>query len=1013
MEKKIYRKTFLFLLSVFCVYAAARSQTDDMVTGTVSDNIGTPLPGATILVKGTSNGTQSDFDGNYSIRVGSGQILVFSYIGYQTQEILMSGQTSLNIVLLEDANVLDEVILVGYGTQSRIAVTNAISSVAQEDLVETPAINVQQALQGRAAGVQVTNTGTPGSNPLVSIRGIGTFGNSTPLFVVDGVPTGNLNAIPVESIESVDVLKDASSAAIFGSRGSNGVILIKTKGGRKGKPTFEFSSYTGLANFVNKIDVLNADQYRQYASEAYDADPVAPGNQIYPGLQPGNFNPAVNTNWQDEVIRTGLIQNFDVQAAGGSENANYSLRLGYLKQEGTIIENQFERYSVGLNTSMDITSKFKVGQTLNLAFNESAGGQAGSFVLVNAVRFDPTRPVFDESTNFFSEITTAFNGQDAENPVRIMRNGTSGNQSTGIIGSVFANYEIIEGLTFNFTFGIDHSLNNFNGFTKSIPTGSRANINAITEKNRSRFMGTVITNTLNYKKTFGKNNFDLLAGYERNKGTFDQVNARTQNDLTDFVENLINGPSNVLNLSSNSSENLLHSTFGRLNYDYDNIVLLSATVRRDGSSRFGPNNKWGTFPSFSGGINLGKLGFMVNNETISLLKIRGSWGLTGNNNIGDYLFDFGLQTDFNYVIDGNLVSGTRPSRLANPNLKWEELESTNLGLDLGFFNNALTLSAEYFSNKSNGLLVDIPTPRSSGDTRGFLTQNVGGTETSGLEFNLGYNNNQGKLQWGVNANFTKLKAEVTSLGGVEAIFNGVSFQQNHNRLVVGEAPFHFFGFKTQGIFQNDAEVAAAPTQNNAQPGNIRFQDTNNDNVIDADDRVIIGNPTPDFTANLDFNLRYKNLDLSLFLNGVYGNEIYNAYRYNLEQQSRLFNMSTKVLYRWSPTNPSNTIPKATPGFTGNEVVSDRFIEDGSYTRLRSATLGFSVPQRALESFSKAGVNKVRLYISGQNLFTWTKYTGYDPEIVPLLNGGTINAIGLDVGSYPQPRTFLAGVQVQF
>jgi TonB-linked SusC/RagA family outer membrane protein len=984
------------------------------VSGTVTDDTGAPLPGASIVEKGTTNGTQTDFDGNYTITIDSGATLVISYIGYATQEIPVAGQNTINVTLQEDASQLDEVVLVGYGTQSRVAVTNAISSVTSDELVETPAIGVEQALQGRAAGVQVTNTGTPGSNPLVTIRGLGTFGNNQPLFIVDGVPTTSLNNIPAESIESVDVLKDASSAAIYGSRASNGVVLIKTKEGKRGKTSFRATSYAGISSLPKTLDVLNADQYRQYASEAYDADPVEPGNQIYPGLQEGNFDPNVSTNWQDEILRTGVWQNYDIEASGGSETATYSVRSGYLKQEGALIESSFDRYTLGLNTNINLSDKITVGQTLNLGVSRTLGGDGGT-ILGNAVRFDPTKPIFNEEANFFSEITTSFDGQDIENPVRIRRNRDIVEAQTSIVGSLFGSYEIIPGLTYRLTLGLDHSYTNLDDFRKSIPIGSRTRLFSETRKNRRKSLSTVVTNTLTYNTTINeKHNLDVLAGYERNRTTFDRVDAFTINPLTDNVENL--NPNEVENLTSNESENNLHSAFGRIGYDYDRTFFLSGTLRADGSSRFAPGNQWGYFPSVSGAVNLANLAFLEDNETVSALKLRASWGITGNNNIGNYLFQTGLLTDFNYVIDGTLVSGTRPARIPNEDLQWEELTSLNIGADVALFNNAVTVTGEYFNNKSDGLLVSVPLPSSLGATDANQTQNVGGTELTGLEFTIGYNDYEGDFTWGANLNmFATLSQEVTSLGSVDAIFSGNFFQQFHNRLFVGEAPFHFFGFKTDGIFQNDAEVAAHATQNNAEPGNIRYVDTNNDGAINADDRVVIGNPNPDWQINADFNFKYKNLDFSVFLNGVYGVDLYNGFRLNLEQQARLFNMSTDILNRWSPTNPSQTVPKATPGFTGNEQVSDRFIEDGSYTRIRSMTLGYTIPTRVLGNFAGGALSRLRVYVSGQNLATITDYNGYDPEIVPRFgsDGTSIQAIGFDQGRFPQPRTILAGLQVEF
>ncbi len=985
------------------------------ITGTVVDETGTPLPGASIVVKGTTNGTQTDFDGNFTIDADSNATLVVSYIGYATQEVAVNGQTTVNISLAEDANVLEEVVLVGYGTQSRASVTNAISSVSSEDLVQTPAVGVQQALQGRAAGVQVTNSGAPGSNPLVTIRGLGTFGNNQPLFVVDGVPTNSLNSIPPSSIESVEILKDASSAAIYGSRASNGVVLIKTKAGRSGKPRLSFTTFSGLSTNTKTLDVLNAREYIEYARTSYDADAGTPGRQLPQTLQPDVVNPAVDTDWQDAVLRTGLWQNYDLEASGGNENAKYSVRTGYLKQEGTTLQTDFERYTVGVNSTLNLSDKISVGQTMNLGLStQNQQGSAGaSSVLVNALRFDPTKPVFDNETNFFSEITTSVDGQDAENPVRILSNGSSVFATTQIVGSIFGSYEILPGLTYKLTVGLDLSHNEQDQFFKSIPTGSRQRLESETRKRRQKSLTTVITNTLNYNRTISeKHNIGILAGYERNKSNFNQVFGFTANSLTDVVENF--NPGDVRDLSSFESENNLHSVFGRVDYDFDKTFLLSGSIRADGSSRFPTDRQWGYFPSASAGVNFANLPFLEGNELISALKLRGSWGITGNNNIGDYRFQTGLLTDFNYVIDGALVSGTRPARIPNELLQWEESTSLNLGIDLGFWNNALTASVDYFNNESDGLLLSVPLRSSLGATDANQIQNVGGTEFSGMEFNLGYRGSSGDFNWGANANATvNLSQEVTSLGPVEAVLQGNVLQQNVNRLFVGEAPLHFFGYRTDGIFQTNTEVAAHATQNGAEPGNVRFVDTNNDGVVNAEDRVVIGNPNPDFTLNFDVNLSYKNIDLSIIMNGVYGVDIYNGLRAQLEQQARLFNTTTAILNRWSPTNPSQTVPKATPGFTGNELTSDRFIEDGSYTRIRDITLGYSIPDDVLGKFVNGLVSNLRFYVSGQNLFTFTDYSGYDPEVAPTLQSGTTVGLNIDQGVYPQPRTILAGLQVQF
>ena len=1015
-DNKKWGVTLLMLLFTINFTISASSTLDDQLQlkGNVMDNFGTPLPGASILEKGTTNGTTTDFDGNFSIEVPESAILIVTYVGFAVQEIAVNGRSSLAITLLADENLLSEVILVGYGSKSRTSITSAISSVDSDELIETPAIGVQQALQGRAAGVQVTNAGAPGTSPLVTIRGLSTFGNSEPLFIVDGVPTGSLNNIPPESIESVDVLKDAASAAIYGSRGSNGVILIKTKRGNRNKTKFKVSTYSGISNVTKTMDVLNTEEYIDYVGE-FDFDNELDGNQLPAGFLDPNFDPSINTDWQDEVLRTGVISNYDIEASGGNEKAIYSVRAGYFDQKGTILKTDFKRYSAGINTTFNLSEKISFGQTLSLGISRSSNEPgATTSVLTQANRMVPYLPVFDDRTNFFSTTSTNFDGQDAVNPVQLLLNNDNVSDNTTLVGSIFGSYEILEGLTYKLTIGLDHSYTNTNQFNRFIPTGQFSRDFAESTKSRNRFLGTVVTNTLNYNFAIkNKNNFDVLVGYENNEDDNDFIRVLTRNPLTDQITNLNPNPDQLQALGNTTFKNNLQSVFGRISYNYDDIVLLTGTVRRDGSSRFGANNRWGNFPSISGGLNIARLAF-DDNETFSNLKLRGSWGIVGNNNIGNYLFSTGLQTDFNYVLNGNLVSGTRPIRLANPDLKWEELKSLNIGADFGFFQNALTLSLEYFENNSEGLLVDVPTPASSGDIRGNLTQNVGGTESSGIEINLGYNDYDGDFKWGVNMNLGTLKAEVTSLGRVTAIQGGDFEGQNVNRLFVGEAPFHFFGYKTDGIFQTEAEIVEANQDlGEPQPGDIRYKDTNNDGTVDAEDRTVIGNPNPDVTLGVDFNFQYKNIDLSVFINGVYGNEVYNGTLYRLTQQDRLFNRGTQVLDRWTGPGTSNTIPRAV-GSTANLLPSDRFVEDGSFTRLRNVTLGYTLEENVLKNFLNGSVSKLRVYLSGQNLATFTDYSGYDPEIIPIRGEGrSVSAVGLDRGAYPQPRTLLVGLQLEF
>ncbi len=986
------------------------------VTGTVIDSNGLPLVGVNIILKGTSTGVQTNFDGNYSINIPADGTLVFSYVGFETQEILAEGRSSINITMTEEANQLENVVLIGYGSSSRSSVTNAIGSIKSDDLIETPVIGVQQAIQGRVAGVQVTNAGAPGTDPLISIRGLGTFGESQPLFIVDGVPTRSLNNIPAESIESVDILKDASSAAIYGSRGSNGVVLIKTKGGKRGKTNLKFSTYTGFSQVTNQLDVLNTSQYVDYITSEYDADSDLDGQQTFNVFLSPDFDPSINTDWQDEIFRSALVRNYDIEASGGGDNGIYSIRASYLDQEGTLINTGFQRYSFNINTKININDKLEVGQNVILGISETTNQQdkGGSSVIRNALAMPTYLPVFDTNTNFFSTTSTGFDGQDALNPVQILTYNEDLTKQTSIVGSLFASYEILNGLKYKIVVGIDHSNSRRTRIDRPVLTGQQATDFNLLRNNEGRFLSTVITHTLDYKTTINQtHNLNFLAGYERIKNKNEFSNVTSANSGTNTELDLLVDLNDVRALASFNIPYALHSVFGRIGYDYKKMFLINATIRRDGSSRFGEDNRYGTFPSVSAGVNLGRILF-DGDHTLNNLKLRGSWGITGNDNIPNYLSEAGIQTNYNAVFDAGLRSGARPNRLANPNLQWEELISTNIGLDIGLWNNSLTLSAEYFKNESDELLVGIPTAPSLGNSVRRLTQNAGGTKTDGFEFNLGYNYTGAEFSFSAGLNAAFISTEVTSLGDVvEEINDGNIAGQSVNRLIEGEPLYHFYGLQTNGIFQNQAEVDAHATQAGAAPGNIRYVDVNNDGDINDDDRTSIGDPNPDLTLGFNIDLTYKNFDASIFVNGVYGNEIYNGTKYFLEEQSRPFNRGTAVLDRWTPSNPSSTVPATTPGFSGNELVSDRFIEDGSFTRIRNVTLGYSIDNKTLNSITNGVLSKFRIYITGQNLYTFTDYSGYDPEIAPIRSGGSVNAIGLDLVSYTQPRTFIAGVQVEF
>lgn len=989
----------------------AFSQTKTL-SGTVLDDTGAPLPGASIVVSGTTNGTQSDFDGNFTINANSDATLLISYIGFITKKVIVGNQNTIKVQLEVDNNVLDEIVVVGYGSQSRADVTGAISTISADDITSIPVATADQALQGRAAGITVLNSGSPGSAPVVKIRGIGTPNNSNPLYVIDGVISNGLGDLNANDIASISVLKDASTTAIYGSQGANGVVMVTTKNGTSGKVKMSFNTYSGTQFTTERFDLLNTQEYLQYAGEL--------------GLSPTRANIAsTTTNWQDEIFTSGIVQNYDLNVSGGGENSNFRISAGYLNQEGTIVETGFERYSFRANSNFSL-GKFNIGETMSVAFNgQNPENQNGGRSLIeHAIKMAPYLPVYNTNNlGGFQGPNNGQDGQDAENPVRAQTLGEALNKSVAISGSIFGEYEIIEGLKFKSQAGLQYRTFNNNRFIPSYNDDSEGATHSFSYAQITKNSGTLqtiqLTNSLNYEKTLNDvHNFELLLLADKYENKLTGINITSQNPISDQVDQV---SLEQATLTSNSSETNRIGYLGRLNYNYDGKYLFAASLRRDATSRFGANNRWGTFPSVALGWNIAKEDFLLDSD-ISNLKFRGSWGVVGNDAIPDYQYSATLTSNFNYPIAGANAVGTTANGLANPNLKWEETTMKNIGLDFGFLNDKITGTVEYYNNTSDDLLIQRTLPISLGIHAGTITENVGSVETKGFEFSLGYNDFEGDFTWSANLNLGTTKNEVLSLGLLDE-FTGGSFEnQNISRSVVGEALFHFYGLETDGIYQNEAEVAAvftAPGSNDVntdtgerlvQPGDIRFKDLNEDGNITADDRTVIGNPYPKLNFGLNLNGAYKNFDFNVFINGVSGNDIYNTNIYDLEGMNTLFNSSTSVLNRWTTSNASTTIPRA-QGTPRNVAISDRFVEDGSFTRLKNITLGYTIPDNS--GFSKY-VSKLRIYVSGQNLITFTDYSGLDPEIG---NSTVINntryEVGIDRGTYPQPKTLLAGLQITF
>jgi len=1018
MYSKIYSKksgppktanslvALFLILGVFLLPFSAIAQSF-VVKGTVKDGTET-MPGVNVLIKGTTQGTATDIDGNFSIEVpSSNAVLVFSFIGFKQQEVRVGNMTTISVSMETDLSNLSEVIVVGYGTQERAKVTGAISSIGSEAIRSLPVPNLASAIQGRAAGVQVTNGGAPGAEPIVRVRGIGTVGNNDPLYVIDGVPAGGLNQINPADIESIEVLKDASAAAIYGSRAANGVILVTTKKGVIGKAKVTLDSYYGTQQAWKQLDLLNRDQYI-----AFGRDLLANGNQPAP-QRFGDLGDLANveTDWQGEMFQSAPIQDHNVAISGGTENVLYNVSMGYFSQEGIMKGTDFERISFRSNTDFKVNKYVSFGQTLTFAYssrnNEPFTG--GRSQLEHIVKQVPYIPVRDETRLGGFRSPDRVDGSDPENPVLNSVLRTNRQQDFKILGTAYIDVKPFEGFKYRFLVGIDIGIGTNDQFTPRFFAGDFNNQPfAAIGQGRSTFVSPLFSNQFSYQKTINKHSFDVLGVIEQQTFRSTNLNGSGQNNLTNDVR-VLQGVQNQVT-SGGQTDYALISYVGRVNYDFDQKYLFSASVRRDGGSRFGPSNKWGTFPSVSVGWRLSQETFMQSLTAISDLKLRASYGQTGNDRIGDYTYQGTINSNHFYNFAGSLQGGSTISALANANLKWETTIMKNIGMDLGLFNDRFNLSFEYFDNETEGMILGVPIPPSLGFD-GAPIANVGNVRNKGLEFTLGYRKYTGDFQFSIDGNIGFVSNELVSLGSGNTIFGPAFNGDPYTFTEEGQPIAYFYGWIADGIFQTGESTTGQP---NAAAGDIKFRDINNDGVITPSDRTNLGHYLPDFTYGLNFNGNYKNFDITMFLQGVQGNEIFNNLRFHTEGMTRLFNASTVVLDRWTPNNTNTSVPRAVSGDPNrNARASSRFIEDGSYMRVKNIIVGYTIPTTTLNSLTNGYVSKIRVYFLTQNPLTFTKYTGYDPEIAVRTGINSSLGTGIDFGQFPAARTFMGGIQFTF
>lgn len=1054
-----YRQWVLFsllFLSTQLIYAQST------ITGTITDaTTGEVLAGTTIQAKGTNVGATSNAQGTYQLNLPTGaKTLIFSFIGYQPLEIGVGNQSVINAKLTATDNALSEVVVVGYGVQNKRDITTAIGSVKAKDLANQPVASFDQALAAKIAGVQVTQTsGAPGAALSIRVRGTGSISaGNDPLYVIDGIPlsrdtkyaTGGTNTqfpdnpinvmstVNTDDIESIEVLKDASASAIYGSRGSNGVVLITTKRGKEGKTVINYDSYVGVQNVSKKIDMLNAYEYAQLSYEAknnayLDRNPTgkptdsnairtagvgAPSTLIQPEIVPYLSGQAglTNTDWQDAIFRSATIQNHTLSISGGKENVKYYLSGNYLNQRGVVINSGFKRYGMRANVEVK-NGRLTAGINFNPTYSyhdliKAEGPYLGEGVVGLALQMPPLFPVYNADGSYnFGGNAWGYGATSILNPVAIANQVSDKLSQLRLLGNAYAQYEIIDGLSYRLSVGTD-----VNSFQRDYYRPSTLEIRdrkgASTPTGFSRaqnFVNWLVENTLNYNRSFGPHTISALAGFSSQK------DRRVANELTatNFPNDLVTtlNAGQVTSGSSDVQEWSLLSYLGRVQYDYNGKYLLSGAIRADGSSRFGKANRWGYFPSVSAGWNVSQETFLKSVNWLSDLKIRASYGLTGNFQIPNY-GSVSLLNYSNYILGNEtVVSGLAPGNSANDKLKWEKTAMLDVGFDVSFLRNKLNLTVDYYNANTSDLLLNVPVPRASG----FSTelQNIGKVNNQGIEFTLGTRQTFGRLRWDASANIASNRNEVKALGPAGdpiIVAGGVAGAQFITQ--IGHPIGEYYTMINDGVFKNQAEIDAYPHTTTTRPGDFKFRDNNGDGKIDFNsDRAVTGSYFPKYTFGFNTSFAYRGFDLAVAVQGVQGHKILNLIRryiYNLEGNGNLFR---GALDRWqSADNPGNgLVNRANRLASGsNGEISTWHIEDGSYVRVRNITLGYSLLAGVL---SRLHLSRARLYVTTQNPFTFTKYLGFNPEV----NSRPDSALssGEDYGTYPLARTTSVGLNLSF
>ncbi len=1033
---------FLMIFISIVLSGSAFSQ-EKTLTGKITDEAtGEPLTGASVAVKGTTQGTVADVNGNYSVNVqGSETILVFSFLGYETKELVASG-TTLNVQLTMQVEGLEEIVVVGYGTTKARDLTGAVASVKAEELEDKPFASIDQALQGKVSGVTISqNSGAPGGGVSVRVRGITSLtGSNEPLYVVDGVPLDGssnnesfsfnifggengqnrvsaLSTINPSDIVSIEVLKDASATAIYGSRASNGVILITTKNGEKGKSRISYDGYYGYQELSKYLEVMDLQAYAMYQNEIH----VSTGQEPNPSFsRPELLGPG--TDWQKEIFRVAPIQSHQVSISGGSKKTSVYTSINYFDQEGILINTDYKRIGLRLNLDHEVNKWIKVGNNLTIsngkekiAYNDSEDG-----VIMGALRQAPNVPV-KYSDGSWGGPTKSLGSGEGYNPVAWSEIRSSHLERNKVLGNLFADIIFLSDLKFRSELGYDFNFNKMSSFYPSYEIGDRVKETGESYKANTHSFYWILKNYLTYSKNINAHSFTGMIGHEAQHSTWERVIASRGGFIMNELTALSIGDADLASANSLQNQWAMQSAFARANYSYNNKYLLTATYRADASSNFGKNNKWGFFPSFSTGWIVSEEPFMeAVSGVLNWMKIRAGYGEVGNQNIPAYSYGQILNS-INTVYGSAFI----PGNIANPDIKWESTTSTNVGIELGFIDRRIRLDADFYIKSSKDFLYQQPLPAFYGagaDGNEFRAPwvNLGEMTNRGVDIRLNtinFKNKQG-FDWNTSIVFSMYKNELTSLADDNSTINKIiQFNQTVTQTSVGNPVGQFYGFVTEGLFTKLEDIQDAPDQgpidkdNGVWLGDYKFKDINEDGKITDEDRTIIGDPHPDFTFSLSNQVSYKNFDLNISLYGSYGNEILNWTRKVTEGMTDSYaNQSVNVANRYRETNTDTDIPRYVSGDPNNNArVSDRFIEDGSFLRIQNVTFGYNIPNKLLK---KTGViSSCRAYITVQNLHTFTNYTGYDPDIGSHSNNALLS--GVDNGRYPVPRTYMLGFKVDF